>query len=226
MKRICLAVALIAIPAAAQDAKKKPEPKVWMCTRGDLLWEEKFEGGAYSKDWNRYKGKFTVEDGALKSVEVADDAHHPAMSRKISESNIIVQFSFKFDGSPWMGISLDDKEHVARFMLAPDQFRVVKMEGIGSTTKGTDVDVTKLKLDDKAWHTAVFEIYGDEMVATIDDAHMALGQSKGLTATRSRFELISGGQSAWFKEIRVWKAVQDEKWPAKREQIKKALKKK
>ena len=226
MKLVPLALVLTVLPAAAQEAKKKPEPKVWMCTKGDLLWEENFENGAYSKEWNRYKGEFTVKDGALKAVEVAEDNHHPAMSRKISESNIIVQVSFKFDGSPWMGISLDDKEHVARFMMAPDQFRVVKMEGTGSTTKGSDVDATKMKLDDKAWHTAVFEICGDEMVACIDDKEMALGQSKGLGATRSRLELISGGQAAWFKEIKVWKAVADDKWPAKRDQLKKALKKK
>ena len=225
MKLTVIALALVALPAVAQDPKKKAEPKVWMCTKGDLLWEEKFEGGAYSKEWNRYKGKFTVEDGALKSAEVADDNHHPAISRKISESNVIIQCSFKFDGSPWIGLSLDDKEHVARFMLAPDQFKVVKMEGTGATTKGTDVDVTKMKLDDKAWHTVVWEIFGDEMVATIDDAQMALGKTT-LTATRSRLELISGGQSAWFKEIKVWKAVEDTKWPARRASLMKALKKK
>jgi hypothetical protein len=224
--KLPLLLLLLVLPAAAQEAKKKTEPKIWMCTKGDLLWEEKFEGGAYSKEWNRYKGTFAVQDGALKSTEVAEDNHHPAISRKISESNVIIQASFKFDGSPWMGLSLDDKEHVARFMLAPDAFRLVKMEGIGSTTKGTDVDVTKMKLDDKAWHTVVWELYGDEMVATIDDAQMAIAKAQGMTATRSRLELISGGQSAWFKEIKVWKAVQDEKWPTKRAQLMKALKKK
>jgi hypothetical protein len=224
MKHFALALLLAAVPA--QDARKKAEPKTWMGVKGDLLWEEKFENGGWSKEWNKYKGDFTVKDGALKSVELADDKHHPAISRKIAASDVIIQVSFKFEGSPWMGVSLDDKEHVARFMLAPDGFRVVKMEGIGETTKGTDVDTTKLKLDDKAWHTAVFEIIGDEMVAAIDDAHMALGKAPGMTAARSRLELISGGNAAWFKDIKVWKATIDPKWADMRAQLKKILKKK
>src|SRR5262245_36488634 len=88
-------------PAAlAQDKKtdvkkkEKPDGKVWMVKRGELLWEEKFEGGAWSKEWNKYKGNFVVEGDAVKSAEIAADGHHPAMSRKLGgDNNIVVQFS-------------------------------------------------------------------------------------------------------------------------------------
>jgi hypothetical protein len=211
------------------DAKKKDKPdgKVWMCKRGELLWEEKFEGGAWSKEWNRYKGNFVVEGDAVKSAEVAADGHHPAMSRKLGgDNNVIIQFTFKDDGAPWMGFSLDDKEHVARLFLYPDQFKIVKMSGTGPTTKGSDVDTKRMKLNDGNWHTAVWEIYGDEMVATIDDQQMVLGKAEGMTPTRSRCELINGGQWAWYKDIKVWKAEADDKWPQKRAQLMAALKKK
>ena len=211
------------------DAKKKEKPdgKVWMCKRGELLWEEKFEGGAWSKEWNKYKGNFVVEGDAVKSAELAADGHHPAMSRKLGgDNNVIVQFSFKDDGAPWMGFSIDDKEHVARLIFNPDQFKIVKMSGTGPTTKGTDVDSKKMKLNDGAWHTVVWEIYGDEMVATIDDQQMVIGKAEGMTPTRSRCELINGGQWAWFKDIKVWKAEADDKWPQKRVQLMAALKKK
>ena len=98
--------------------------------------------------------------------------------------------------------------------------------GIGPTTKHTEVDRTPLKLNDDAWHTVVWEIYGDEMVATIDDQQMVLGKAEGMTPTRSRCELINGGQWAWYKDIKVWKAEADDKWPAKRAQLMGALKKK
>ena len=106
----CLAFLLVLVPsllAHAQDKKtdpkkkEKPDGKVWMCKRGELLWEEKFDEGKWSKEWNRYKGNFVVEGDAVKSAEIAADGHHPAMSRKLGGDNsVIVQFSFKSDGSP------------------------------------------------------------------------------------------------------------------------------
>ncbi len=234
MKHLAI-LALLLTPSflSAQDKKsdpkkkEKPDGKVWMVKRGELLWEEKFEGGAWSKEWNKYKGNFVVEGDAVKSAEIAADGHHPAMSRKLGgDNNVVIQFTFKDDGSPWMGFSLDDKEHVARLILNPDQFKIVKMSGTGPTTKGSDVDSRKMKLSDGAWHTVVWEIYGDEMVATIDDTQMVLGKAEGMTPTRSRCELINGGQWAWYKDIKVWKAEADDKWPAKRAAILQSLKKK
>ena len=209
------------------EPKKKPDPKTWMAKRGELLWEEKFEDGKWSKEWNKYKGNFVVEGDAVKSAEIAADGHHPAMSRKLGgDNNVIVQFSFKSDGSPWMGFAIDDKEHVARLIISPDQFKIVKMSGTGPTTKGTDVDSKRLKLNDGAWHTVVWEIVGKEMVATIDDKDMVLGKADDITPTRTRCELINGGQFAWWKDVKVWQAEVDDKWPAKRTQILSMLKKK
>lgn len=231
-----LALILVLVPGLLADAqdkktdakkKEKPDGKVWMAKRGELLWEEKFEGGAWSKEWNRYKGNFAVEGDAVKSAEIAADGHHPAMSRKLGgDNNVIIQFSFKSDGSPWMGFALDDKEHVARLILNPDQFKIVKMSGTGPTTKGSDVDSKRLKLNDGAWHTVVWEIVGNEMVATIDDNQMVMGKADDMTPTRSRCELINGGQFAWWKDIKVWKAEADDKWPQKRAQLMQLLKKK
>lgn len=229
--RQLLVLALCLAPAAPAQEKKPerkraPDPRVWMVKRGELLWEETLEGGAWAKDWNRYKGDYKVESDGLKVAEIASDAHHPAMSRKLGADNVVIQFSFRLDGSPWMGFALDDKEHVARLILNPDQFKILKMSGIGGTTKGTDVDAKRLKLDDKAWHTVVWEIQGDEMVATIDDKEMVLGKAPGLTPSRGRCELISGGQSAWYRDIKVWKAESDPQWPQKRAQLLALLKKK
>ena len=228
-----LALILILAPIAlleAQDRKpekKKPDPKTWMAKRGELLWEENFEGGKWSKEWNKYKGNFVVEGDAVKSAEIASDGHHPAMSRKLGgDNNIIVQFSFKSDGSPWMGFALDDKEHVARLIISPDKFKIVKMSGTGGTTKGSDVDSRNVKLNDGNWHTVVWEIVGKEMVATIDDKDMVLGKADDLAPIRSRCELINGGQFAWWKDVKVWKAEEDDKWPQKRAQLLQLLKKK
>src|SRR5205814_9278330 len=126
--RLSLSLILVAVLftlASAQEIKgKKPaEPKVWMSLRGALLWEENFANGAYSKEWSRYKGNYVVEKGQLKVAEVAGDGHLPTMTRNFKESNVIIQFSFKFEGAKWLGFQLDDatndakKEHVAQLTI-------------------------------------------------------------------------------------------------------------
>jgi hypothetical protein len=221
------------MPAAGQDKKadpkKKPsEPKTWMCKKGDLLWEEKWEGSELSKEWYKGKGNWQVESGSLKGAELPADAHHAYTSRKVTEANAVIQFSFKLDGAKWMGGFFDGKEHVSALSLNPDSFNIKRMSGIGPTSKSTEIDSTKAKLGDGAWHTVVWEIYGDEMVATIDDLQMVLAKADGLSSDRSHLELnTGGGQWAQFKDVKVWKAELDEKWASvKRPQLIAMMKKK
>jgi hypothetical protein len=231
------AIALLLAPGllGAQDKKtdkKKPaDPKVWMSLRGTLLWEEAFANGAYSKEWNKYKGNYIVEKDQLKVAEVAGDGHLPTMTRNFKESNVIIQFGFKFEGAKWLGMQLDDatndakKEHVAQLTIQPDGFRIEKMTGFGPTTKNTVVDQKKVKFDPGAWHTMVWEIQGDEMVATVDDTTMAIAKADGMTLVRSRVQLVSSGEWAWYSDIKVWKAELDPKWAKKRPALVEAAKK-
>ena len=223
----------LSCPAGAQDKKadpkKKtpPEPKTWMCKKGELLWEEKWEGSELSKDWYKGKGNWMVDGGTLKGAELPADAHHAYSSRKVTDANAIIQFSFKLDGAKWMGGFFDGKEHVSALSLNADTFSIRKMSGIGPTSKSTEIDSTRMKLGDGAWHTVVWEIYGDEMVAVVDDQQMVLAKADGLSSDRSHLELnTGGGQWALWKDVKVWKAELDDKWPQKRAMIIQAMKKK
>jgi hypothetical protein len=229
---LCLLASLLGV-ASAQEAKgKKPaDPKTWMSLRGALQWEDHFENGAYGKEWSRYKGNYVVEKGQLKVSEIPGDGHLPTMTRTFKESNVIIQFGFKFEGARMLGFQLDDatneqkKEHVAQLTIQPDGFRIEKMTGFGPTTQNTIIDQKKMKFETGAWHTIVFEIQGDEMVAVVDDEEMAIGKAPGMTLVRSRIQLVSAGDWAWYKDIKVWKAEPDPKWPKKRAAILERLKK-
>ena len=128
-------------------------------------------------------------------------------------------------------VQLDDaandakKEHVAQLTIQPDSFRIEKMTGFGPTTKNMVVDQKKMKFEPGVWHTIVWEILGDEMVATIDDQEMVLAKVDGLVLARSRLQLVSSGDWAWYDEIKVWKAEPDPKWPKKRAALLEQLKK-
>ncbi|HLY08139.1 MAG TPA: hypothetical protein VKW04_02420 [Planctomycetota bacterium] len=211
------------------DPKKKapPEPKVWMVKKGDLLWEEKWDESEWPKDWYKGKGNWQIASGELKGAEVPADAHHAYTSRKVTEINVVIQFSFKLDGAKWMGGFFDGKEHVSALALNADSFSIKKMSGIGATSKSTEIDTSKAKLNDSAWHTVVWEVYGNEMVATIDDKEMVLAKAEDLSMTRDHLELnTGGGQWALFKDLKVWKAEPDDKWPQKRAVLIQSLKKK
>src|SRR5579862_688232 len=231
-----LLLAVLAPGALAQEAKKAPakkppDPKVWMALRGPLLWEETFANGTWAKDWSVYKGKFVVEKDQLKVAEQASDGHLPTMTRSFKESNVIIQFNFKFEGAKWLGIQLDDatndakKEHVAQLTIQPDSFRIEKMTGFGGTTRNTVVDQKKLKFEPGSWHTIVWEVQVDEMLASVDDREIAMAKVDGMTLVRSRLQLVSSGELAWFAAIKVWKAEPDPKWPKKKAALQESLKK-
>lgn len=226
-----LASGALAQETKKAPTKKPPDPKVWMSLRGALLWEEPFTGGTWSKEWNLYKGKFVVEKDQLKVAEQASDGHMPTMTRSFKESNVIIQFNFKFEGAKFLGIQLDDatndakKEHVAQLTILPDAFRIEKMTGFGPTTKNTVVDQKKMKFEPGTWHTIVWEVLGDEMLACVDDKEIAMAKADGMTLVRSRLQLISSGELAWFDEIKVWKAEADPKWPKKKALLQESLKK-
>jgi hypothetical protein len=226
---LALLLALI-VPAAAQDKKPRkapPEPKTWLSTKGALLWEETFAGGAYAKEWRKGQGSWTVENDALKGAELPADKHHAYISRAIPTPDAILQFSFKLDGAGWLGAFFDGKEHVAALTLGKEEVRLARMTGIGPTTTRKDVDTTRLKLADGAWHTAVWEFIGDEMVCTIDDREMVLAKAEGLSTERRHIELnTGGGPSALFKDVKIWAAEPDPKWPQKRAAILAAMRKK
>jgi hypothetical protein len=202
-----------------------------MSLKGALQWEESFSGGVWNKEWSRYKGNYVVEKDQLKVAEVAGDGHLPTMTRTFKESNVIIQFAFKFEGAKWLGMQLDDavndakKEHVAQLTIQPDGFRIEKMSGFAGTTKNTVLDQKKMKFEPGSWHTMVWEIQGDEMVATVDDTEMLIAKAEGMNPVRSRVQLVSSGEWAWYDEIKNWKSEVDPKWPKKRAVLEQQLKK-
>jgi hypothetical protein len=211
------AVVLALASFAPQEKKKAAEPLTLMNKRGEAIYEEPFTEESWgSKDWNKYAGTYAIEKDQLKVAEKKADNHHPAASRRITDDNLVVQVRFKFDGSGWLGIAFDEKEHVARCMIRPDGFELLKMSGTGPTTKSEKVDEKKAKFEPGAWHTLTIEIQGKEMLAQVDDTHFAWGAHDAFAQKKTRIELISGGQYAWYDELKVWKGVADERWPQKK----------
>jgi len=202
------------------------EPMTLLTTRAKLLKEESFkDDGAIKKGggWNIYKGDYQVQSEALRSVEKPEDGHHPAMSCKLPSQNLIMQCKFRTDASKWLGLSLDNgklKEHIFRAMINPNGLTINRMSGMGSTTKGEKIVDKKFKFDPTQWYTLIVELNGKEVCAQIPEANITIyGEHEAIAPEKDRFELISGGDAAWFDEIKIWEAEPNPKWPQIKAQI-------
>jgi hypothetical protein len=209
--RLALAVGLL-LCAPPED------PATLMTKRGELVFADAFDAPVL-KDWTGNKGKWLLEDGRLKAAELAADMHHPARGRKVGYHDAVLQFSFRLQGAKWLGIGFDDKEHVCRAIVTPGSFRVQKTTGIGPTTKTVKLDERKKDFDPERWYTMVVEISGNEILARIDGDAVALGEAEGLDVDKLRIALISGGEWAWFDDVKLWKAERDPSWAARKAQL-------
>jgi hypothetical protein len=183
-----------------------------MLTRGKQILDDPFTSESWKKNWSAYKGRYEIVDNQLRVAEQKDDGHHPEASHRGPFHNVIVQFKFRVDGSPWMGFSFSDKEHVARIMIKPDKVELVKMSGIGPTTKGNTLDRLPMKWEPGRWYTMVIELYGNEIVVHIDSLHVLHGEAEGLDIDKGRIALICGGQYAWYDDMKMWEVELDHKW--------------
>ncbi len=188
-------------------------PKPIMCKTGDLLLEDSFGNGAYSKAWQRITGKFEVAGGQLKCAELPADMHHSELSAgSLKAQNLVIQFSFKLDGAKMLAIGLENpKGHVARAIATPEGFEIMKWDGKKASRK--------MKLDNGEWHRALVEVHASEMVVQVDDQPPLYFDDEGLNVEKSRLVLINYSQFAWFDDVKVWKAEPSEGWAKKRAKL-------
>jgi hypothetical protein len=209
-------------PTASAAEKKKDEvadqPKLLMATAGRLLLDEPFTAESWKKNWSAYKGDFQSVGDQLRVAEKPEDGHHPEASHQGPVHDVIVRFKFKYDGCKWMGFSFSDKEHVARIMIQNDGFELVKMSGIGATTKGQRLDHLTVKWDPAKWYTMTIELLANELIASVDEQYVLYGTADGLDIDKGRIALIVGGQYGWYDELKMWEAAPDPRW-AKRKPL-------
>lgn len=222
MRALALIVGLISCTLFAGDSV---EPREMLAVRGKVLKEESFNDSASitkgnKGGWGVYKGKFEIVDGQMKISEQKEDGHHPAMSSKLPSKNLVMQCKFKVGESNWQGLSLDngkEKVHVFRAMInksrAGNSIQLNRMSGMGGTTKGERMAEKQLKLEPDKWYTLYVEIVDKEATLQIPEAGVVIaGEHEGIAMDKDRIEFISGGENAWFDELKVWEAAANPKW--------------
>jgi len=216
--KTCFAFAIAALCALTASAAENL-PKTLMTERGKLLCSEDFTT-LDAKTWNAAKGKWEIAAGGLKGVELAADKHGAVIRRQFPFKDAIIQFDVQVNGCRQTTFSINEaKAHLARVLFNKDGFIMQKDDrDHAGPDKAVRFGNVALPLKPGEWHTVVIEFKGEEMVATMDGKSIA-GANPALLTPKANFGFTVAGESATYRNLRVWEALPNPAWEQNRKQI-------
>ena len=168
-------------------------------------------------------GHWELRDGVFRGIE-SPEAHHPATaSFGIQFKNAVIQCEVRLEDVPDEGRkyrsffvkATDAKDYVCALFGGPGGVNALAYdaEKIDPANKQRaklpQVSVSlPVKLGE--WHTAVLEILGDELVATLDGKSATL--SSPLVGTDKHSVMLGVGCEASFRHFRMWEALPNPDW--------------
>jgi hypothetical protein len=69
------------------------------------------------------------------------------------------------------------------------------------------------------WHTLVVEINGAEFLARLDGKHVAYGSHEAINVDKTNIGLTVAGESASFKNLRIWDGKPKADWAANKAKL-------
>lgn len=207
MKAAILCSIALALPALAAD-------KPLLGVPGRLVYENALSAGV-PEGWTVAKGKWEAADGALRGAELAADNHGAAMRKTMPLQDFIIQFEVKLDGAKGTSLSINDpKGHLARISVAPTAVRVTKDDHDKTgPDKAAIFGALKADIQPGAWTTVRLEIVGDTMLGKAGEI-VACGTHEQLAGPKSNFGLTVAGETASFRNFKVWEATRNPDWDA------------
>lgn len=203
---LCLSIA----GANAADS----QPKTLLAERGKMLYSDDLKTAPDGKEWKAAKGKWEVADGALKGAEIPEDKHGAVTRHPLAFKDAVIQFEIKLDGAKGTSLSINDaKEHVARVSIAPTGFTVQKDDHDHDGPDAAAIFGRRaVKFAPGEWHTVVVEFVGDTMLASVDGANPTFGSNELLATQKANLGFTVAGQTASFRNLRVWEATANKDW--------------
>ena len=212
---LCVALLASLLCVSALRAAETSEAKTLLAERGALIFADDFSQPP-AKPWNVAKGEWKVADGAVRVKELTSDMHGAVARRALPQANFIVQYSFKLEGTKQTTLSINDaKGHCCRALVNPAGLTVQKdSHDKNKTDKAAVLDRQLSPITPGQWHTIVVEVLGPELVASVDGKLVAFGAHESINVAKSNIGLTVAGDSASFKDLRVWDAKPNSAWEA------------
>lgn len=194
---------------------------------GSLLFSDDFERTGLGA-WKEMVPSFEVRGGALHAKQGRDD--HGAVGKVlVPMKDVVVDFRFRFDGSPSFNAVFDDKGykgshagHICRVAFTPKQVRLGDdKEGLmrndifemrKDKARKADVEAklvgrsaaAPVTLEKDAWHESRIEITGDLMKVAVDGKPVTELRSPGIAhETKNSFHFTVTGPGMRFDDVRI-----------------------
>jgi hypothetical protein len=218
---LCLAL-FLSMPVAAAPADARAEADTLMCERGKLLLSDDFDK-PLGKPWRRLKGKWDIVDAAIQGSELKSDKHGAVIRANLSMHNAVIQYEFKLDGAKATTFSINDaKGHNSRVIINARGFTARKDDhDHAGPDRPAVLQAVKTPVAAGKWHVLVIEVNGREFLARLDGKQVTYGSHEAIDVDKTNIGLTVGGQSASFKNLRIWAATQKRDWPATKAKLEK-----
>lgn len=232
-----LALSLIPLSAMAAD-----EPPTLMTTRGKMLVDQDFSkplkpfdgksngfaSGFSGWRWNAVPrgGKWAVEDGVFTGRETAEVKHPATASYGFLYKNVIIQCQVRMNDVPLAGRkyrslsvrTVDAKDYVCSIHLTEGGFRITKDDNDhAGPDKSVPLGVAKMPLKLGVWHTVVFEVLGNEMVATVNGRSLT-GSHELIDREKHSLMFVMGVEGS-VRDLKVWEALPKLDWSQNKTKI-------
>jgi hypothetical protein len=221
------------------------ELKPLLALKSDLIFEDNFDSGTHSKQWNFIHGtRFTVKDGVLTGVpspkeyqeakKKAGKGHTggtPSSHLMVGTKDCIIAMSFKISGKmKGLHIGYNDGSmksgtgHVCRVTYSiTDGISLIKDKN--SKKEGDKAEALANKpftLELDKWYVILIENIGDEMVAQIEGGPVIYAAHQRLTANKTHINLPTrGGGTVYYDNVKIWKANVNPQWQKNKEDLQK-----
>lgn len=190
------------------------EPKTLLAQPGANLLSDDLKTAPDGKEWKAAKGKWEIADGALRAAELPADKHGAVSRRPLKFTDAVIQYEVKIEGAKGTTLSINDaKGHNCRVSINAAGFSVTKDD---HDHEGPDKAVAfgrrALTLKPGEWHTVRMEVVGDTVLGTVDDAPPVFGSHEMIAVEKTNFGLTVAGESASFRNLKVWAAQPNPAW--------------
>lgn len=187
-----------------------------------------FEGWKYNAGPATGKsGMWRLADGCFTGIE-SPEAHHPATaSHGVKFQNAIIQCEVRLNDVPAEGRqyrsffikATDEKDYVCAVFGSTSGINALAYDAEHAdpkTKQRAKLPAVPLSSPGKLneWRTVVLEIYGDELVATLDGRSITL--KSPLIAAPKHSIMLGAGTEASFRHLRVWEALPNAQWEQNR----------
>lgn len=219
---LCLLLTLLTA-ARAQDVRPL------LTKPGMLLFSEDLNEVPHERDkrnkirrgnWQSGKGKWEIKDGVLVGAEILEEKHGAMLTKPgLAFHNAAVEVSFRLDGA--RAFTLDANSFALGRIIAVT-VTSTSLKLVRSLEGGDRMDVldtVPLTLEPGTWHTLLLEMQGREVAASIDGKDVAFGAGERIDVDKTSVQLRVGGESAAFKNLRVWEAAPADTWEATRAKL-------